>query len=140
MSANGAILDRLNAEALNGGDADVLDELVADDFVEHNPMPGSTGDREGFMDLIRSIHAAFPDFHTEVQDQIVAGDKVVERWTADGTHQGEFLGIPATGNKVHFEGMDISRVENGRVAEHWTQMDTLAMLQQLGVIPEEAPA
>ena len=142
MADNGTILDRINAEGLNGGDTDVIDDLVAESFVEHNPPPGMHGDREGFKQMIREIHAAFPDFHTEVQDQIVAGDKVVERWTADGTHEGEWLGIPATGKKVHFEGIDISRLEDGRLVEHWTQMDTVTMLQQLGVIPteEEAPA
>jgi steroid delta-isomerase-like uncharacterized protein len=137
--ANRAVLDRLNEEALNGGNADVLDELLTDDFVEHNPMPGTAPDRQGFKELIHSLHTGFPDFHTDVLDQIAEGDRVVERWTVDGTHQGEFMGIPATGRRVHFEGMDISRLQDGRLVEHWTQMDALTMMQQLGAIPDEQP-
>ena len=71
MSDNGRILDRINAEALNGGNADVLDELLADDFVEHNPMPGLTGDRDGFKAMVRELHAGLSDFHTEVVDLVV---------------------------------------------------------------------
>jgi steroid delta-isomerase-like uncharacterized protein len=137
---NRAVLDRLNAEAFERGNAAIIDELVADDFVEHNPMPGTSGDREGFKQLIGQIHSAFPDLKTTVHDQIADGDKVVERWTCSGTHQGEFMGIPATGRRVEFEGMDISRLRDGRIVEHWTQMDTLTMLQQLGVVPQEEPA
>ena len=137
---NGAVLDRINEEAFNRGNVDALDELVADDFVEHDPMPGSTPDREGFKDMIRSLREAFPDFHTDVEDQIVAGDKVVERWSCTGTHDGEFMGIPATHRRVEIHGMDISRLDDGRLVEHWTQVDMMSMLQQLGALPAEAPA
>jgi steroid delta-isomerase-like uncharacterized protein len=135
---NGQVLDRINEEAFNQGRVDVLDELVADDFVEHDPMPGTPPDREGFKGMIRSLREAFPDFHAQTDDQIVAGDKVVERWTCTGTHEGEFIGAPATHRRIEIHGMDISRLEDGRLVEHWTQVDMLSLLQQLGMLPEEA--
>jgi steroid delta-isomerase-like uncharacterized protein len=137
---NRAVLDRINEEAFRQGNTEVIDELVSDDFVEHNPMPGIEGTREGFKQMVAGLHQAFPDFDTQVQDQIAEGDKVVERWTAGGTHQGEFMGIPATGRHIEIEGMDISRLADGRIVEHWTQMDAMAMMQQLGVIPDQEQA
>jgi steroid delta-isomerase-like uncharacterized protein len=137
---NATVVDRINEEAFNRGDVDVLDGLVADDFVEHDPMPGTAPDREGLKAMIRGLHQAFPDFHTEIEDQIVAGDKVVERWSCTGTQEGEFMGIPATNRHVEIHGMDISRLANGRLVEHWTQIDMVSMLQQLGVMQAEMPA
>jgi len=135
---NRAVLDRINEECFNQGTVDAVDELFSEDFVEHNPtFPGSDGGRDGFKQMIHTMHSAFPDFRTEVLDQIAAGDRVVERWVSRGTHEGEFLGVPATGKVIEVEGMDISRLEGGRVVEHWTQMDTLGVLQQLGLVPTE---
>jgi steroid delta-isomerase-like uncharacterized protein len=137
---NRAVLARINEEAFNNGSTDVVDEVVAEDFVEHNPMPGFAGDREGFKDLVRGLHQAFPDMHVDIEDQIVEGDRIVERWTSRGTHEGDFMGIPATHRSVTVEGMDISRFADGKIVEHWTQMDAMAMMQQLGVIPEQEQA
>jgi steroid delta-isomerase-like uncharacterized protein len=137
---NRAVLDRINEEAFRQGNTGVIDELVSPDFVEHNPMPGFGGNREGFKQMVAGLHQAFPDFDTQVQDQIADGDKVVERWTAGGTQEGDFMGIPATGKHIEIEGMDISRIEDGKIVEHWTQMDAMAMMQQLGVIPEPQEA
>jgi steroid delta-isomerase-like uncharacterized protein len=137
---NATVVDRINEEAFNRGDVDVLDELVADDFVEHDPMPGMSPDREGLKAMVRGLHQAFPDFHTEVEDQIVAGDKVVERWSCTGTQEGEFMGLPPTNRHVEIHGMDISRLADGRLVEHWTQVDMVSMLQQLGVMQAEMPA
>jgi steroid delta-isomerase-like uncharacterized protein len=137
---NAQVIDRINEDAFNRGKVDVLDELVADSFVEHDPMPGTPGDREGFKSMIRSLREAFPDFHAETEDQIVAGDKVVERWSCTGTHEGEFMGIPPTHRQIEIHGMDISRLEDGRLVEHWTQVDMMSMLQQLGALPAQAQA
>jgi steroid delta-isomerase-like uncharacterized protein len=137
---NAKVLERINEEAFNRGDVDALDELVADDFVEHDPMPGMSPDREGLKAMIRGLHAAFPDFHTEVEDRIVAGDKVVERWCSTGTQEGEFMGIPPTNRHVEVHGMDISRLADGRLVEHWTQLDMMSMVQQLGIMQAEMPA
>lgn len=136
---NKAALDRAN-EILNGADVDLVDEVFSEDFVEHNPMPGAGSDREGFRQMVQAMRAAFPDFRTEVHHQVAEGDYVVEHWTSSGTHQSEFFGVPPTGNVVSIEGMDLSRLADGKIVEHWTQMDSLGMMQQLGVIPDEAPA
>jgi steroid delta-isomerase-like uncharacterized protein len=137
---NATVLERIDEEAFNRGNIAVLDELVAEDFVEHDPMPGTPPDREGLKAMIRGLHEAFPDFHTDVEDRIVAGDKVVERWSCTGTQEGDFMGIPATSRHIEIHGIDISRLENGRLVEHWTQVDTLSMLQQLGAMSTEMPA
>jgi steroid delta-isomerase-like uncharacterized protein len=137
---NRAVLARINEEAFNNGSTDVVDEVVAEDFVEHNPMPGFAGDREGFKTLVRSLHEAFPDMHVDIEDQIAEGDRVVERWVSHGTHEGDFMGIPATHREIAVEGMDISRFADGKLVEHWTQMDAMAMMQQLGVIPDAQEA
>ena len=137
---NRAILDRLNAEVLRQANLDAVDELMSDDFVEHDPPPGMAGDRQGFKDFVAGIHQAFADQLHTVHDQIADGDRVVERWTMSATHVGDWLGIPPTHKRITVSGMDISRLENGRIAEHWTQIDVLGMLQQLGAIPAEESA
>jgi steroid delta-isomerase-like uncharacterized protein len=137
---NATVIDRINEEAFNRGEVSVLDELVADDFVEHDPMPGMSPDRQGLKAMIRGLHEAFPDFHTKVEDQIVAGDKVVERWSCTGTQEGEFMGLPPTNRHIEIHGMDISRLADGRLVEHWTQIDMVSVLQQLGVMQAEMPA
>ena len=134
---NRAILDRLNEEVLRQGNADAVDELLSADFVEHDPPPGMAGDRVGFKDFIRNIHQAFADQLHTVHDQIADGDRVFERWTMTATHAGEFMGIPATGRRVTLTGIDISRIEDGRIAEHWTECDMLGLLEQLGAIPAQ---
>jgi predicted ester cyclase len=84
------------------------------------------------------FRAGYSDAQITVDDQIAEGDKVASRWTGRGTHDGELMGIAPTGKHVAVAGLTISRVENGRVVEEWTNWDTLGMLQQLGAIP--APA
>ena len=134
---NKAVVDRIT-EVFNGGDIEVLDELLAEGFVEHNPLPGADADRDGFKRTVRELREAFPDLETEVDLKVADGDLVANHWTSSGTHEGEFMGAPATGNTVSVEGIDISRVADGRVVEHWGQMDSLALLQQLGAIEAEA--
>jgi steroid delta-isomerase-like uncharacterized protein len=137
---NATIMERIDEEAFNRGNVDVVDELVADGYVEHDPMPGTPPDRDGLKAMIRGLHEAFPDFHMDVEDRIVAGDKVVERWSCTGTQDGEFMGIQPTHRHIEVRGMDISRLEDGRLAEHWTQVDMMSMLQQLGAMPARTPA
>lgn len=137
---NATVVDRINEEAFNRGNVDALDELVAEDFVEHDPMPGASADREGLKAMVRAMREAFPDLHVDVEDQIVAGDKVVERWSCTATHEGEFMGIPATHRHVEVHGMDISRLRDGRLVEHWTQVDMVSLLEQLGAMPTQTRA
>jgi steroid delta-isomerase-like uncharacterized protein len=137
---NAAIVDRLDTEGFGRGNVDVVDEVVAEDFVDHQAMPGMSPDREGLKTLIRALHHAFPDMQMQIEDRIVAGDKVVERWRCTGTQEAEFMGVPASHGHMDVEGIDISRLENGRIAEHWGEMDMVALLQQLGAMPAQARA
>jgi steroid delta-isomerase-like uncharacterized protein len=128
-------------ELLSMGEIDSFGALVADDFVEHEETPGLEPTKEGVMQLFHMYRAAFPDLRMEAQDVLACGDKVVARVRSRGTHQGEFMGIPATGNSVDVELIDIIRFgDDGLAHEHWGIFDALTMMQQLGAIPAPAPA
>jgi len=120
---------------LSKHDLDGFLELVADDMIEHEelPFPDAPKGKAGVGALFASMFAAFPDFAMTVDDTIVEGDKVVIRVRATGTHQGEFMGIPPTGNRIEVPLIDIMRVRDGKIAEHWGVMDGGVMMQQLGV-------
>ena len=128
-------------DLLNTGDIDGFGELLADDFVEHEESPGLAPTKEGVKAFFDMYIAAFPNLRLDAQDVLASGDKVVARTRATGTHQGEFMGIPATGKSVDVQLIDILRFgDDGLVREHWGVFDALAMMQQLGAIPEGAPA
>lgn len=134
-------LRRLLEEVVNKKNISVFDEVTTPDFVEHEQLgPGLPPNREGAKQFFAVVLSAFPDLRVVVEDEITAGDKVVARSTWSGTHQGEFQGIPATGRQVTVQVIDICRIENGKIIEHWGQMDALGLLQQLGAIPAGAPA
>jgi steroid delta-isomerase-like uncharacterized protein len=127
-------------ELINAGDIDGFGELLAEDFVEHEEMPGLEPSKEGVKQLFHMYRAAFPDLRMEPQDVLVSGDKAVARVRATGTHQGEFLGMPATGKSVDVQLIDITRFgDDGLAREHWGVFDALALMQQLGAIPETPP-
>lgn len=140
-AANKALARRLLEEAFNAGRLDVTDEIVATDFVGHDPsLPEEVRGPSGVKELIAGYRAAFPDIHMTIEDQIADGDRVVSRWRATGTHQGELMGIPGTGKQATVTGVTIDRIEDGRIAENWNYWDTLGLLQQLGAIPAPAIA
>jgi steroid delta-isomerase-like uncharacterized protein len=128
-------------DLINAGDIDGFGELLAEDFVEHEETPGLDPTKEGVKQFVHLYKAAFPDLRMEAQDVLMSGDKVVARARATGTHQGEFLGMPATGKHVDVQLIDIIRFDDdGLAREHWGLFDALAMLQQLGAIPEQPSA
>ena len=128
-------------ERINAGDLAAYGELVADDFVEHNYVPGLPATKEGMLDYFRLILSAFPDLRMDVEDLIAGDDKTVARVKATGTHRGEFMGVPPTGSRVELELIDIMRFDGaGRVSEHWGVADMLSLMQQLGVVPSAASA
>ncbi len=137
MSAeeNKAIVRRAY-DAMNQNNLDALDEMAASDVTDHDAGPGQAPGLEGVKQLFSSLHAAFPDFHMEVEDMIAEGDKVVARISWSGTHQGEFMGIAPTGNRVEVSGIDIVRITDGKVVERWGNFDDLGMMQQLGVMEQ----
>ncbi len=135
---NKAILRRVTDEVFNQGDLDLVDELFAPDYVLHDPgLPGGElrGTENFKQQWVTMFRTAFPDLQLSVEDQVAEGDRVVTRYTGRGTHQGELMGIPPTGNEVSVGGIIVSRVSGGRVEEEWNSFDALGMMQQLGVIP-----
>jgi steroid delta-isomerase-like uncharacterized protein len=128
-------MQRLFDEFVNGRNLDAIEELVAPDFVEHEETPGLAPGREGVRQLFAMLAEAFPDFRMSVEDMIIEGDKGVVRSMLTGTHNGEWMGIPATGRSVKVTIIDIFRVSGGKIAEHWGAVDSGAMMEQLGVAP-----
>ena len=128
-------------DLINAGDVDGFGALLADDFVEHEELPGLAPTKEGVKDFFKAYLAAFPDLRMTAEDVLASGDKVVARVRATGTHQGEFMDIPATGKSIDVQLVDIIRFgDDGLAHEHWGVFDTMTMMQQLGVVPEGAPA
>jgi steroid delta-isomerase-like uncharacterized protein len=128
-------------DLLNAGDIDGFGELMADDFVEHEEMPGLAPTKEGVLDMFRMYLAAFPDMQMHAEEVLVSGDKTVTRARATGTHQGELMGMPPTGRRVDVKLIDIMQFNDaGMVREHWGLIDMFSMMQQLGAIPQGPPA
>jgi steroid delta-isomerase-like uncharacterized protein len=132
---NIAVIGRFIEEVINQGNLDAADEIVEEGFIELDPLPGQRQGREGLKEVIGTMRAAFPDIHWVADETIAAGEKVVTRFTWTGTHRGAFLGIPATGRKVAVKGVVIDRLSGGKMADSRILMDTLGMMQQLGVVP-----
>ena len=131
---------RLHA-LINAGDIDSFGRQIADDFVEHEELPGIPSTKDGVLQYFRMLIAAFPDFRMDVEDVIASGDKAVARVRVTGTHKGEFMGMPATGKSAAINLIDIVRFgDDGLAREHWGVSDQLSLLQQLGAIPTGAPA
>jgi predicted ester cyclase len=126
---------RFVEETINKKNLNAIDELVEPDFVERVPLPGQGPGRDGLKYAIGMLLAAFPDMKWTTDEQIAEGDKVVSRFTWTGTHQGEFLGIPPTQRQVTVWGVVIDVVREGRFAESRLIMDTMSLMQQLGVVP-----
>ena len=124
-------------ELLNAGNAAAVGDLVAVDYVEHDPLPGQGTGRDGVVDRFSMIVRGLSPRFT-IEDVVAEGDKVVVRWTNAGTHIGDFAGVPATGRPFTIGGIDVYRVAEGRLCEHWHQLDQLSLLGQLGLIPEPA--
>ena len=123
-------------DVINAGDIDGFGRWLAHDFVEHEELPGLPPTKAGTLDYFRILLAAFPDLRMVTDDVIASGDKAVARVRVTGTHQGPFMGIPATGKRVEMKIIDIIRFgDDGRAREHWGVADQFAMMQQLGVIP-----
>ncbi|RSS64868.1 ester cyclase [Streptomyces sp. WAC07061] len=122
---------------IDAGNLDAMDDLVAEDYLDHSPppFPGLARGREGLKQAFRLFWEATPGTH-DIEDQIAEGDKVATRLTAHGVHRGDLPGIPATGAPLTMTGTVIHRIEHGRLAEKWSDKDVLGFLQQLGVVPD----
>jgi steroid delta-isomerase-like uncharacterized protein len=136
MSAedNKATARRWYEEVFNAGNLELIHELFAPNFVDHdpvNPLPGL----EGVRQVVGMYRGAFPDLRITVEDWVAEGDKVVTRFRAQGTHKGPLMGIPPTEKQVMVTGIDMLGFEHGKISEHWGNRDDLGMLQQLGAVP-----
>lgn len=138
IQSNKAIMQRFWDELFTQGNVKVADEIIAADYLNHDPAPGEQPGRAGLAAFVAHLHAAFPDGRFEAEAYVVEGDKIATRWRASGTHRGEFMGIPATGRTVNITGMAIHRIAGGQIVESWNNWDTLGLLQQLGVLPQPA--
>ena len=113
---------------------DAADTYVHEDVIDHHPVAESRG-IDGTKRLFTMYHTAFPDMQFEAEDLVEEGDRVALRWRARGTNTGEFMGMPPTGRPVDVTGIDIYRIVDGKVKEHWPQLDMITLLRQLGVMP-----
>lgn len=125
-------------EAINSGDLDLIDGVVADDCVDHDPAPDQGSGPQGFKDFFASMRRAFPDFGVEVEHMVATDDEVAIAYTLSGTHQGEFQGVQATGKAVRARGCQIGRFEDGKLVERWGSSDELGILQQLNAVSIDA--
>jgi predicted ester cyclase len=127
-------LRRLFEEGMNRGNAAVIDELVDEQYVNHDfPLPLKGAD--GFKQIVAIFKGGFPDIQVTIEDEFEDGDMVGSRGTFTGTHDGEFMGIPATSKPVTIKYLDLWRVKDGKFHETWVQMDMMGLMQQIGVVP-----
>ena len=133
---NKAMVSRVIEEATNKRNLAVFDELVSPYFVDHEAGP-EPGGPEGEKALLSTITEAFPDWRWDVEDMMAEGDKVITRYVARGTHRGEFMGAAPTGEEVAVSGINIVRLQDGKIVESWGNSDQLGMLRQIGVVPSE---
>jgi steroid delta-isomerase-like uncharacterized protein len=133
-------IKRIFAEFINQGNEAVFEELVDANVIENEKLPpGFEKNREGVKQMFRMFRSAFPDLNFQVDELIAADDRVVARLTITGTQEGQFMNLPATGNKISYKAIDIFRLTNGKVMEHWGVTDNITMMTQLGIIPVGPP-
>lgn len=138
LSEQNKALVRRFYEEIDKGNIEVLDELVAEDYIDHNPppFPGLPPGREGLKQAFRMFEQATPGVH-RIEEQIAEGDKVVTRLTSTGKHEGDLPGAPRTGNDLKMTSITIHRIADGKLVEKWAEKDVLGFLQQIGVMAQK---
>lgn len=131
---NNAIVRRFFMEGPSKGDLRSADELLAQTFALHTPLPSAPG-IQGMNDVITACRAAFENLNVTVEEMVAEGDLVAARFTARGMHKGAFMGLPPTGKSITMTGIEIFRIENGKIAELWGEANLLGLMQQLGIFP-----
>jgi steroid delta-isomerase-like uncharacterized protein len=118
------------------GNIDLVDELLAPDYVNHNPAaPDLPTGPDGVKGVVAMFRSGMPDLSVLVEDMMAEGDKVATRYTLEGTHEGKLFGVPPTGQQLSIKSISVERVSDGKIREHWRITDSLDMMQQLGVVP-----
>lgn len=129
------IAERIPLEIINSGKFGLIDELMSTDFIDHSPQPGVAPTREGLKQSLMALKTAFPDLRYTIEGSVACGDEIVHRLSATGTMTGEFMGMAPTGKSATWTEIHIGRGVNGRLTEHWSVIDQLGMLVQLGIVP-----
>lgn len=136
LTQNKQLVEAFIQELFTKGDLDAVDRYLDPAFVNHDaPFPGAPPGPEGMRLAADKYRQALPDWHSDVEQLIAEGDIVVEVFTARGTHRGELMGVPGTGNTLTLRGINVFRVKGDRIVERWGRLDQLAVLQQLGLAP-----
>jgi steroid delta-isomerase-like uncharacterized protein len=139
MAVGVELIQRFYDDVIGKGDLEVVTELTADDFVDHEEgLPGQPSGLEGVKFFVNTMREAFPDIKATVGESLEEGNLASAHVTLSGTHKGEFMGVPASDKTFEIETIDIIRVEDGKCAEHWGVTDTMSLMQQIGAVP--APA
>jgi predicted ester cyclase len=125
------VVRRLTQEGFVGGNVDVVDEVVASDCVDHDPLPGQGQGRDGQRHVCRMVVDGLSDRSTLQDDYLAVGDTVIENWVFQGTHTGDFMGVPATGMRLQVRGIEIWRLANGRIVERWGVVDAAGVMEQI---------
>jgi len=129
---NIAAQERFGADVINAGSIDVIDDVVAPDFVDNDPAPDQGPGIDGFKRFWTSLRSAFPDFRVEVDAMVADEDSVAIAYRATGTHQGDFVGFAATGSPIDIRGVQVTRFRDAMMVERWGSSDQLTLLQQIG--------
>jgi steroid delta-isomerase-like uncharacterized protein len=136
VEENRTLIHRFVEEVFNRGNLDVVEEIYAPIYVGHTAgLPEQTLGPEGVKEFVELYRSAFPDIRTTIEDIVTVGDKLAYRWTAVGTHQGEFLGVAPSNNAVEITGTTMERIEGGKIVETYNNFDQLGMMRQIGAMP-----
>lgn len=136
---NKRLVEQAFARLFSRGELALADELVGEDFLNHDAPPEAPRGPAGLKFIVTMLRTAFPDIHYDTEEVIAEGDKVVARTTMSGTHRGPFFGIAPTGRRVVQEQIHILRFAGGKAVEHRAVRDDLGLMRQLGAIPADDP-
>jgi steroid delta-isomerase-like uncharacterized protein len=135
LAANQDLMVSINEEIWNQGNVDLIDERYAPDYIRHEAgYPAARAGAAGLKQFIQNLRTGFPDWNCTIEDTMAAGDQVMVRYLCSGTHTGEWNGLPPTGKPIQFQSMIVHRIADGKVAEDWSEYDSLGWMQQLGFV------
>lgn len=135
MNDNKTIISRYFEEFARSKDVGMIDEMLADDYITHTPLPGLGSDGEATKQMLAMYASALPDFEVTLEAILAEGDLASARWTVRATHQGELMGVEPTGNRVEITGHTVIRIRDGKITEEWNIADVMGLMQQIGAIP-----
>ena len=137
LEENKAVIRRLYEEVANAKNLDVVDEIVAEDTVDHDAFPGMPANGvEAYKAVFSASQSGFSDFRMEIHEMVAEGDKVAIRATVSGTHDGDFMGIPPTGKAISVGAVEIFEIKDGKITGRWGTPDRATVMEQLGLAPE----